>query len=112
MPGDRLPDLLRRRWRDVELPPDAVGIPTMLSKTERKLLYGLARDYAGGDAAIVDAGCFLGGSTAALLAGVRDRAETWTGPPVASYDLFKVEAYTMRKFFPDQQVGESFRPRY
>ncbi len=115
MPRDQLRELFRRPWRDVSLPPDAVGIPTMLSKTERKLLYGLARDYAGGDAAIVDAGCFLGGSTAALLAGVRDRAETWTGPPVASYDLFKVEAYTMSKFFRDDanaRVGESFRPRF
>lgn len=104
--------LLRRPWRDVTLPPDAVGIPTMLSKTERKLLYGLARDYARGDAAIVDGGSFLGGSTAALLAGVGDRSDPWTGPPVASYDLFRVEEYTLRKFFPDQQVGESFRPKY
>jgi hypothetical protein len=87
----------------------------MLSKSERKLLYGLARDYAEGDAAIVDAGCFLGGSTAALLAGVRDRGETWTGPPVASYDLFEVETYTLRKFFgddPSVRVGDSFRQRF
>src|SRR5215207_725589 len=65
MRGDQLRDLMRRPWRDVVLPPAAVGIPTMLSKAERKVLYSLARDYAGGDHAIVDAGCFLGGSTAA-----------------------------------------------
>src|SRR5262249_10664188 len=112
MSADSLRWLLRRPWRDVALPPDAVGIPTMLSKTERKLLYGLARDYAHGDAAIVDGGSFLGGSTAALLAGVRDRPEPWTGPPVASYDLFRVEAYTLEKFFPDASVGDSFRPSY
>jgi hypothetical protein len=112
MSSSALDFLLRRPWRDVALPPDAVGIPTMLSKTERKLLYGLARDYAHGDAAIVDGGSFLGGSTAALLAGVRDRRETWSGPPIASYDLFRVEAYTLRKFFPNQEVGESFRPQY
>jgi hypothetical protein len=112
MPDDPLRWLLRRPWRDVMLPPDAVGIPTMLSKTERKLLYGLARDYAHGDAALVDGGSFLGGSTAALLAGVRDRGERWSGPPVASYDLFRVEAYTLRKFFPDRGVGESFRPQF
>jgi hypothetical protein len=107
--------LLGRPWRDVELPPDAVGIPTMLSKLERKLLYTLARDYAQGDAAIVDGGCFLGGSTAALLAGMRDRSEPWTGPPVASYDLFQVEAYTIPKFFADDpsvRVGDSFRDRF
>src|SRR5919201_4761696 len=86
----------------------------MLSKAERRLLYWLARNYAAGDGAIVDAGCFLGGSTAALLAGVRDRAEAWAGPPVESYDLFRVEAFTIPKFFRDQpvSVGESFRPRF
>ena len=115
MTRDRLEYLVRRPWRDVNLPSDAVGIPTMLSKTERKLLYALARDYASGDAAIVDAGCFLGGSTAAILAGVRDRADGWTGPPVASYDLFEVEDYTREKFFanePTLRVGDSFRQRF
>jgi len=112
MLADPLRWLLRRPWRDVTLPPDAIGIPTMLSKTERKLLYGLARDYAHGDAAVVDGGSFLGGSTAALLAGVRDRADRWTGPPVASYDLFRVEGYTVGKFFPGGDVGDSFRPQF
>ena len=85
----------------------------MLSKLERRLLYALARDYASGDAAIVDAGCFLGGSSAALLAGMRDRTHSWGGPPLASYDLFRVEAFTIPKFFDrSTPVGESFRPRY
>jgi hypothetical protein len=87
----------------------------MLSKTERKLLYGLARDYASGEGAIVDAGCFLGGSTAALLAGLRDRREPWAGPPLESYDLFRVEGYTLAKFFRDGaevRVGDSFRDRF
>jgi hypothetical protein len=111
---DPLGYLIRRPWRDVPLPPDAVGIPTMLSKMERRLLYGLARDYAE-DGAIVDAGCFLGGSTAALLTGVRDRARPWAGPPVATYDLFRVEGYTVRKFFaddPEVRIGDSFRLRF
>jgi hypothetical protein len=85
----------------------------MLSKSERRLLYALAREYASEDAAIVDAGCFLGGSTAALLAGMRDRR--WTGPPLASYDLFRVEPYTVAKFFADDpaiRVGDSFRERF
>jgi hypothetical protein len=115
MVEDRLASLVRRPWREVTLPPDAVGIPTMLSKTERKLLYGLARDYASGDGAIVDAGCFLGGSTAALLAGLRDRPNGWTGPPVVSYDLFRVEEYTLAKFFggdPSVRIGDSFRHRF
>jgi hypothetical protein len=112
---DPLRRLIRRPWRGVTLPPDALGIPTMLSKSERKLLYSLARDYATGEGSIVDAGCFLGGSTAALLVGLRDREQPWTGPPVQSYDLFRVEAYTFEKFFrddPSARVGESFRPRF
>jgi len=112
---DRLSHLTRRPWRDLELPPDAVGIPTMLSKSERKLLYSLARDFAGGDNAIVDAGCFLGGSTAALLAGIRDRGKRWTGPPVESFDLFRVDDYMVPKFFSadqSQPLGGSFRPRF
>jgi hypothetical protein len=115
MAEDHLASLVRRSWRDVTLPPDAVGIPTMLSKSERKLLYGLARDFASGEGAIVDAGCFLGGSTAALLAGLRDRPQPWSGPPVESYDLFRVEEYTLGKFFggdPSVRVGESFRNRF
>src|SRR6059058_6146194 len=109
MSSPALERLVRRPWRDVSLPPDAVGVPTMLSKMERRLLYSLARDYASGDAAILDAGSFLGGSTAALLAGVRDRHRPWTGPPVASYDLFRVDGYMVPKFFrPDPlPVGES-----
>jgi len=112
--NDNLRTLVRRPWRDVPLPPDATGIPTMLSKLERRLLYSLARDYAG-EGAIVDAGSFLGGSTAALLAGVRDRPEPWSGPPVASYDLFQVDEYMVPKFFADDrsvQLGDSFRPRF
>jgi hypothetical protein len=112
---DPLRHLIRRPWRDVTVSPDAIGIPTMLSKAERRLLYGLARDYANEEGAIVDAGCFLGGSTAALLAGIRDRAEPWGGPPVESYDLFRVEQYTVQKFFasePEVHTGESFRRRF
>jgi hypothetical protein len=112
--NDNLRKLARRPWRDGVLPADATGIPTMLSKMERRLLYSLARDYAG-DGAIVDAGSFLGGSTAALLAGVRDRPEPWAGPPVASYDLFRVDQSMIPKFFADDrsvQLGDSFRARF
>ena len=114
MVADPLRYLIDRPWRDVVLPQDAVGIPTMLSKAERRLLYSLARDYASGGGAIVDAGCFLGGSTAALLAGVRDRSEARAGP-VETYDLFKIEEFTVQKFFAGDRsarVGESFRPRF
>jgi hypothetical protein len=112
---DPLRRLIDRPWRDIQLPPGAVGTPTMLSKAERRLLYSLARDYASGEGALVDAGCFLGGSTAALLAGVRDRPEEWRGPPVESYDLFRVDTYMIEKFFSGDDAlppGETFRHRF
>jgi hypothetical protein len=99
-----------REWRDVVLPPEVERVPTMLSRDEQKLLYWLARDRAS-RGAIVDAGCFLGGSTVALLGGLRDRPSGWTGPPVVSYDKFRVAAYEVPQFFRDTPlaVGDSFR---
>jgi hypothetical protein len=99
-------------WRSEVGPPEIYRVPTMLSVEERTLLYVLARDFAG-DGGIVDGGCFLGGSTVPLLAGVRDRKTP--GPPVVSYDRFRVEAYTIPPFFADEpeiRVGESFRPSF
>jgi hypothetical protein len=106
---DPLRHLIRRPWRDVTLPPYAVGVPTMLSKMERRLLYSLARDYASADGAIVDGGAFLGGSTAALLAGAGDRAEP---SPVHSYDFFRVDEYMVPHYFSEDRVGDSFRSQF
>jgi len=87
----------------------------MLSPEEQALLYWMARDYADPDVgAIVDAGSFLGGSSAALLAGLRDRPRPWTGPPLHSYDLFLVEDYTRDAYFSGTglTIGDSFRHLY
>jgi hypothetical protein len=83
----------------------------MLSDEERTLLYVLARDFAAGGS-VVDGGCFLGGSTVPLLAGLRDAR--WEGPPLVSYDRFRVEAYTIPQFFAGEpvRVGDSFRPYF
>jgi hypothetical protein len=112
---DAIGQLAARPWRELEAPQEVRDVPTMLAPQEQALLYSLARDYASGAGAIVDAGCFLGGSSAALLAGLRDRAERWTGWPVVSYDLFLVEDYTLDSFFADRDdvtVGDSFRRLY
>jgi hypothetical protein len=112
MVAEPLQELLERPWRgdsDAQIP----WVKTMLSKEERRLLYTLAREYASGKGAIVDAGCFLGGSTVALLGGLRDRPERWSGPPVASYDLFRVDPATISKYFDDSvSAGDSFRERF
>jgi len=113
MSSDRLDFLAGRPWRADRDDADIPWVKTMISKEERRLLYALAREYASGDGAIVDAGCFLGGSTVALLGGLRDRAERWSGPPVASYDLFRVDPATIPKYFDDSvRAGDSFRARF
>jgi hypothetical protein len=83
----------------------------MLTYDERALLYALGRDLAPG-ARIVDAGCFLGGSTAALALGASERV----GQParvIHSYDLFLVD-HSAATHYPeligDRRLGDDLRP--
>jgi len=88
----------------------------MLSDQERALLYWLARDYWSGSGRIIDAGCFLGGSTIALATGLRDRADEMPPPPIVVCDRFRAEQYTVdRGWFADSGglgVGDDFRPLF
>lgn len=68
-------------------------VPTMLSHAERAMLHWLAREYPLTDrGAIVDAGCFLGGSTTALASGLARRIKRQGGVDVNhrihTYDMF------------------------
>jgi hypothetical protein len=89
----------------------------MLTLDERRLLHWMARDVWEGWGAIVDAGCFLGGSTASLATGVRARPGyepgLRLGPPLSTYDRFVVEEYTVDAGYfdpwPDVGVSDSFR---
>jgi hypothetical protein len=112
-------DALRRGgWIDVDLPDVVAAYPSMLSHAERQLLYWLARDVWEGSGAIVDAGCFLGGSTASFASGLRDRnaysPASRPGWPITTYDRFEVEDYTVEAGYfdswPNIGVGDSFRP--
>jgi hypothetical protein len=75
----------------------------MLMDDELRLLAYLGRFHWDGRGIVVDAGCFLGGSTVALASGVRRnlarrrRAET---PVIHAYDLFRVEDWTRGRYFP------------
>jgi hypothetical protein len=103
---------------EVELPAETAYIPTMLSVRERQLLHWLARYHVSGAGRIVDGGCFLGGSTAALASGLAARTDTeWKNTPwkktIVAYDMFRVEDYTLKYFgdyFTDKTIGASFRP--
>jgi NPCBM/NEW2 domain-containing protein len=58
-------------------------------------------------------GTLPGGSTAALASGLAARADGPWETAIASYELFRVEEYTLAEFaayLPDPTVGTSFRP--
>src|SRR5690606_38881587 len=58
---------------DVHAAPAAVvDHPGMTSRREKSMLYWLARNHYAGDGLIVDAGLFLGASTNAFAAGLKD----------------------------------------
>ena len=99
-------------WKHVEVPAAVREVPTMLSHRELQLLYWLSRFHANGSGRIVDAGCFLGGSTAALASGLAARDDGPWDKTIATYDLFRVEAYTLQTFtksFTSPTIGASFR---
>lgn len=88
----------------------------MLSPGELRLLHDLSRDHWCGRGLIVDAGCFLGGSTMALGHGIRSNSR-WACAPVKpiihSYDLFQIEQWTVGPYFPKtRSAGESFEGEY
>lgn len=102
-------------WRSVQVPDAAASVPTMLSYRELQLLHWLARDYATGAGRIVDGGSFLGGSTAALASGLAARADGPWDATIVSYDMFRVEGYTLAGYataLPDPIIGASFRPAF
>jgi hypothetical protein len=105
-------NLLSRLWMSVEVPAAVREVPTMLSRRELQLLHWLSRHHANGSGRIVDAGCFLGGSTAALASGLAARSDGPWDKTIATYDLFRVEAYTLQsftKYFTNPTIGASFR---
>ncbi|MGA0599030.1 class I SAM-dependent methyltransferase [Enterovirga sp. CN4-39] len=85
----------------------------MLTTEERRFLYEFARDTFRGEGLIIDAGIFMGASTAALATGLRDRSPPYVGRPIQSFDLATCDqstAETMAYHFPQEewQQGKSF----
>ena len=108
-------ELIGQPWRETTVPPEALAVPTMLSVGERQVLHWLARHHVTGAGRIVDGGCFLGGSTAALASGLAARSDYRFDRAVVSYDLFRVEEYTLANFgdaLPQPVVGASFRSAF
>jgi hypothetical protein len=101
--------LYRRPWRSITLSPAATDVKTMLSIEERQLLFWLASSYFRGEGAIVDGGCFLGGSTIPLGEGLEANPATGT---IDVYDQFEIEPYMNDMYFQGESraSGSSFRP--
>jgi hypothetical protein len=76
-------------WRQSPPPDRLTHLPSMLTLEERALLHQLGMQLSPGSL-IVDAGCFLGGSTASLALGA-SRVLPEAAPVVHSYDLFLVD---------------------
>jgi hypothetical protein len=104
-------ELALRHWRTAELPDTCEQVMTMLSHEERQLLYWLTCAYFRGEGAIVDGGCFVGGSTVAFGEGLRAAGRHAT---IDVYDMFEVEPYMTEWYFKDAdlQAGGSFRPMF
>jgi SAM-dependent methyltransferase len=103
-------------WRERPVPASCADVPTMLVPDELRLLHYLADECYAGEGAIVDAGCFLGGSTLALADGLRRnlrRRGCDEEKLIHSYDRFEIEGWTIGTYFPESaQAGESFRPLF
>jgi hypothetical protein len=104
-------EMHRRPWRELPLPPGPAGVETMLSTEERQLLLWLTRDWYSGAGAIVDGGCFVGGSTLALAEGLRSNERLGPDRRIDVFDLFEVEPYMADTYFAERglKAGESFR---
>ena len=101
-------------WRYVTLPAEVLNVTTMLSTSERALLYWLARDYYTGAGEIVDGGCFVGGSTLSLARGLIDGGHATERAHIHVYDLFASDPYMIEHYLKPLGIncanGESFRP--
>ncbi len=90
-------DFADQPWRGVSaralLPAQAV--PTMLHRQEQKLYYWLTRNAIGGAGAVVDLGCFVGGSTALLAQGLVDAGGDAV---IHAFDRFTADPKTRQRF--------------
>ncbi len=107
--------LAAKEWMRIRVPgPRPPG--TMLTEAERKLLYFLADRYFTDAGHIIDAGCFVGGSTSALGLGLRawrERAGRAPAHRIHAYDLFRAAEWMYEKHLPRTvAAGASLLPEF
>lgn len=104
-------------------PNEILSHPSMMSKDEKRLLYGIAKEYYTGSGVIIDAGIFLGASTLCFARGLQSNLnykKNIKSKIIWSYDLCQVNNGILRQFQRPQisefltgynyKVGESFEP--
>lgn len=112
VPATPIERLRQRFWALRPVPAPSADVETMLMPDELRLLESLTDDYWSDSGLIVDAGCFLGGSTVALASGLRNRGMA-DRPVIHSFDLFQVEDWTRGQFVPQSmEAGASTRHMY
>lgn len=86
----------------------------MITMNERQHLFDAARQRFTGEGAIIDLGTWLGGSTAAMAAGLSANTNDVGRHRVHAFDLFRMNAWMKENYrYPelaDIPVGGSFRP--
>jgi len=100
----------RRHAANLASPP-----PTMLMQPELDLLHWLTSQYYQGQGLIIDAGCFLGGSTSALASGLATNpAAHGRKRLIHCYDLFSTSGKLWYDFLPQFNLGrdQSFEDRF
>jgi len=107
---EAIAEILEYPWRAL---PDSVidqDIASMLSLNERKMLHWLAAHVALHESCIVDAGCFIGGSTASLASGLAFNRTRAPASRIVVYDIFVApdEAWSLRHL-PGRGPGHSIR---
>lgn len=107
-------NLLRKLFgRDTASASDWRAVRSMLTTAERDHLFHAARDRFTGQGVILDLGTWLGGSTAALAAGLKENPNArTTSRRVHAFDLFELNSY-LKETYPypelaDVPAGSSF----
>lgn len=74
---------------EIQVPQQVLDYPSMITESEKRLLFWLAATYYLGNGLIVDAGIFLGGSTNAFATGINNNhsISRSTCKPIQSYDI-------------------------
>jgi hypothetical protein len=105
-----------RRYLRHEVSARVANHPAMLGAEERVLPSYLAKQCASSDGAVVELGCYLGGSTVALLDGFNQARslDASRDPHIHAYDLFVANDYMVNHTLQSSGIkaGESFEHVY